>query len=133
MAKRAFLILTLLLISTVSAQTPTTGSIDLAYTAPTEYTDGTAIPTGTAITYNVYMGTTAGGESATPVQTSVRYTSAVVSGLTVGTTYYFTVTAVVNGVEGPRSVEASATVPAATPTVETPAAPGGLTATGVPP
>ena len=59
----------------------------------------TANPATTATAasgYNVYMGTTAGGESATPVNGSVPITgtSVNVPNLTDGTTYYFTVKSV---------------------------------------
>ena len=55
-----------------------------------------ANPNSPAAGYNVYMGTTAGGESATPVNGSVPLTgtSVNVPNLTDGTTYYFTVKAV---------------------------------------
>jgi len=93
---------------------------------------------GTAATgYNVYMGTTAGGETASPVNGSVPvsqnaatqggYTTTisagvyastmsqlVVSGLTNGTTYYFTVVAINAVGASAASVENSAT-PAAVP------------------
>jgi hypothetical protein len=78
--------------------------------------------------YNVYEGTTAGGESTTPVNgtTLIGATSYTVTGLTNGTTYYYEVSAV-NGVgEGAKSAEASAT-PA---TVTVPTAPTKLAATG---
>ena len=50
---------------------------------------------GSAITgYDVYRGTSAGGESATPVATNVTGTSFTDTGLVNGTTYYYTVAAV---------------------------------------
>ena len=68
--------------------------------------------------YSVYRGTSAGGESAAPVATGLTSPSYTDTGLTNGTAYYYTVTAV-NGVgEGLPSNEASATpnviVPGAT-------------------
>jgi len=74
--------------------------------------------TGTgAIGYNVYMGTTPGGESATPVNgvVPISGTSQVVSGLTDGTTYYFTVKAVSAYGTSPASNEAS-DIPSGSPT-----------------
>ena len=65
-----------------------------------------------AASYNVYVGTGAGGEGTVPYQTGVgapNYNSAdYVSGLTNGTKYYFVVTAVTPGGESAKSNEASA-------------------------
>jgi len=61
-----------------------------------------------ASSYNVYRGTTTGGEAATPVATHVAGTSFTDTGLTAGKTYYYLVTAVDGGGEGPRGTEASA-------------------------
>ena len=50
---------------------------------------------GSPITgYDVYRGTSAGGESATPVATNVAGTSFTDTGVVNGTTYYYTVAAV---------------------------------------
>jgi MYXO-CTERM domain-containing protein len=62
-----------------------------------------------AASYSVYQGTTAGGESATPVLSGVTGTSAVLSGLANGTTYYFTIKAVNAVGISPASGEVSAT------------------------
>ena len=62
-----------------------------------------------ATSYNVYQGTSAGGESSTAVQTGISGTSATVTGLTNGTAYYFTIAAVNANGTGPASAEASAT------------------------
>lgn len=42
-----------------------------------------------AISYNVYQGTVAGGESSTPIKTGITGTLVDITGLTNGTTYYF--------------------------------------------
>jgi fibronectin type 3 domain-containing protein len=62
-----------------------------------------------AATYNVYQGTTAGGEGTTAVQTGISGTSASITGLTNGTAYYFTVAAVDAGGTSAASNEAHAT------------------------
>jgi fibronectin type 3 domain-containing protein len=74
--------------------------------------NATASLTWTAVTgaasYNIYQGTSAGGENATPVQTGLSGTTATVSTLTNGTTYYFKVAAVDAGGASALSNEASA-------------------------
>ena len=54
----------------------------------------TAPPGGPALTYNVYRGTSAGGESATPVATGLTTTSFTDTGANPGTTYFYEVTSV---------------------------------------
>jgi fibronectin type 3 domain-containing protein len=95
-------------------------SVSLSWTAPTS--DGGSPITG----YNVYRGTTAGGEGSTPVGMSTTTTFSD-SGLTNGTTYYYIVRAVNAVGPGAPSNEASAT-PGAIATV--PGAPTSLSATG---
>lgn len=74
--------------------------------------NATASLTWTAVTgassYNIYQGTSAGGENATPVQTALTGTTAMVSSLTNGTTYYFKVAAVDAGGASALSNESSA-------------------------
>ena len=104
--------------------TPGDAQVTLSWSPPA--------PTGVTVDgYNIYEGTSPGGESGSPVNTSlVQGTSYTASGLTDGTTYYFTVAAVWSSesegtpVQGPSSGEASAT-PVATQL----GAPIGLTAT----
>ncbi len=92
------------------------GSVTLNWTATTG-----------ATSYNIYQATTTGSEGNTPIKTGTTTSSAVISGLTNGHQYFFTVTAVYStaaysaGFESSQSSETSATVLAATPT--------GLTAT----
>ena len=61
-----------------------------------------------AATYDVYRGTTSGGESPTPIATGVVGTSFTNTGLTVGTTYFYFVTAVNGALQSVHSNEASA-------------------------
>ena len=80
-------------------------SLTITWTAPATSSNVSNAPAG----YNIYQGTTAGGESATPVNGSalISGTSVTIPGLTDGTTYYFKVQAV-NAVGGsPLSAEVS--------------------------
>jgi hypothetical protein len=81
-----------------------TSGVSLSWTAPV--TNGTTTVTG----YNVYEGTTPGGESSTPVNAApVAGTSCAVSGLTNhGSPYYFTVAAVDGSGTSAASNEADA-------------------------
>jgi predicted phage tail protein len=96
--------------------------VTLSWKAPAS--DGGAAIIG----YDVYEGRSSHGESAKPVNTAlISGTSYKVTGLTNGTTYYFTADAVNDAdLHSAASAEASAT-PAAPVTV--PGAPAGLTAT----
>jgi len=87
---------------------PGNGQVTLSWTAPGS---GGAAISG----YEIYRGTSPGGESGTPVNASpVAGTSYTVTGLTNGTTYYFTVAAVGSAKgQGPKSGEVSATPVAA--------------------
>jgi fibronectin type III domain protein/malectin (di-glucose binding ER protein) len=62
-----------------------------------------------ATSYNVYRGTSAGGESGTPVKTGITTTSYVDPSLTNGTKYYYKVAAVSSSGTSPMSNEASVT------------------------
>jgi Phosphoesterase family/Fibronectin type III domain/Carbohydrate binding domain len=101
------------------------GSVGLSWAAPSS--NGGSPVTG----YDVYRGTSAGGESATPIASNVATTSYTDAGATNGTTYYYKVAAVNAVGVSPQSNEASATPqqPATVP----PAAPTGLTATAAGP
>lgn len=81
-----------------------TSGVSLSWTAPV--TNGTTTVTG----YNIYEGTTPGGESSTPVNAApVAGTSYAVSGLTNhGSPYYFTVAAVDGSGTSAASNEADA-------------------------
>ena len=108
--------------------TPGDATVTLAWDPPAS--DGRPLANG----YNVYQGTSPGGETGTPINSSpVTSTSYTVPGLTNGTTYYFTVKAVSSNVNainqagnGETEGQASCEVPATPVTV--PGAPAGLTA-----
>jgi outer membrane protein assembly factor BamB len=72
-----------------------------------------------ATSYDLYRSTTAGGEGATPVATGIVSTSYTNTGLTNGTTYYFTLAAVNASGASAQSNEASVT-PVAPPPPPTP-------------
>lgn len=78
-----------------------------------------------AQSYNVYRGTTSGGQGTAAIVTGLSTTAFVDTGRTNGVTYYYKVSAVNAVGEGPKSAEATATPVA--PAV--PATPAGLTAT----
>lgn len=74
----------------------------LTWTAPTTYSDGTAIPATVAITYNVYQGLTA--TTLVKVATGVTgLTNTITTGLSDGVTYFWSITAVAGGLESAQS------------------------------
>ncbi len=101
---------------TALTATASDSEVDLSWTAPTN--NG-----GEPVTsYNIYQGTSSGGETLLQ-NTGTSATTFTSTGLTNGTTYYFKVTAVSGAGEGPVSNEVSA-MPAVVP-----GAPMDLTAT----
>lgn len=90
-------------------------------------------PAAGATSYDLYRGTSTGGEGTVPVATAIAYTTTAAglvysdTGLTSGTTYYYKVVGVSNAGEGALSNEASAKVG-----VSPLSAPTGLTATVAP-
>ncbi|MCX6628088.1 MAG: DUF1800 family protein [Candidatus Solibacter sp.] len=78
-----------------------------------------------AVSYKVFRGTTAGGESSTPIATGVTTTTFTNTGLTNGAKYFYKVAAVNLGGTGALSNEASSV-----PIPPAPASPANLTAVG---
>jgi fibronectin type 3 domain-containing protein len=85
------------------AATAGSGSVSLSWRTPTS--DGGAAISG----YNVYRGTSSGAESTTPVAPNVSGTAFTDTGLTNGTTYFYTVAAVNSAGPSAQSNEVSAT------------------------
>ena len=100
-------------------------TIPVAPATPTVSVAGTGItltwaPYGHAVAaWNVYRGTTSGGESPTPVATNLASPSYTDPNLTPGLTYYYTVTAVDTGGESPASTEVHGAIATPTPLVLT--------------
>src|SRR5258708_6159843 len=93
---------------------PGNGQVNLSWTASSG-----------ATSYKLYRGTSANGESTTPVMTGITGTNATDTGLTNGTTYFYKVAAVNSAGTSPLSGETSAT-----PLLMPPSAPTNLTASG---
>jgi fibronectin type 3 domain-containing protein len=107
--------------STVLAATPTGVAATAGIlTASISWTASTG-----ATGYNIYQGTSAGGEGTAAVATAVTGTSTTITGLTAGTTYYFKLAAVDAGGESPLSAEVSATAMATVATQPPPSKGGG--------
>ena len=71
-------------------------------------------------TYNIYRGTTPGGESATPYITDVTGHTFSDTHVTIGTTYYYTVAMMLNRATSSTSNEASATATTGPPILSVP-------------
>jgi hypothetical protein len=88
----------------LTAVAESSSGVNLSWNAPV---GAVALP---VLGYDVYQGTSPGGESATPVNSSpIAAVSYPVTDLDSGTTYYFEVTAVYRDGQSPPSPEASAT------------------------
>ena len=88
----------------VVANAVSNSEIDLSWSAPA----------GSVATYNLYRGTSAGGEGSSAYATGVTGTAYSDKGLKSGTAYFYKVTAVNAAGEGPSSAEATATTQAST-------------------
>ena len=70
---------------------------------------------GGPVTFDVYRSATPGGEGSLPQSSGITARDLDIGGLTPGRTYYYQVSAVEGGVEGPRSAESHATLPVPAP------------------
>lgn len=75
----------------------------ITFTAPTTYTDGTPIPAGTVLSYNVYQGLKGGIKG--KVSTITSLTTLITTGLVPGNDYCFEVSVLANATESARSGE----------------------------
>lgn len=93
------------------------GAASLVINGTTGAASWSPSPDGAAA-YNVYIGTSPGGESSTPANaslidagcTSTSTCTYQLAGLTVGDTYYIVVKAVINGISSPGTAEVSGSV-----------------------
>jgi len=88
--------------------TSTGNPIELAWSAPTENVDGSAIVA--PLTYNVYRSHNGAAYKLT-VHAGISTTKATISNVTAGATECFEVTAIEGGVESSRSLPSCITVP----------------------
>lgn len=82
----------------------------LTWEAPTQYTDGTAIPSGGIASYRVYHGNSAASLALLQSVTGLTHTH---NGLSVGTHYYAVSAVTPQGLEGSRSAVANKAITAA--------------------
>lgn len=76
----------------------------ISFPAPTKYTDGSDIPAGTPLSYNIYQGLQ--GQPKVKIATITTTGTTVTTGLLPGSTYCFAATAVTAaGVEGAQSAD----------------------------
>jgi hypothetical protein len=94
-------------VTVTSGGSSTTGSATLVWQAPSANTDGSPLENLTG--YRIHYGTESGNYSETVSVDTVGLTSYVVENLEPGT-YYFTITAVANGVESSFGGEATKTI-----------------------
>lgn len=74
----------------------------LDWSSPTKFVDGSLIPSGSTISYNLYAARR--GETKTVIQSGITQTGMLRTGIPAGD-WCWQLTAVVNGVESDRSVE----------------------------
>lgn len=91
---------------------PADTSARLSWTAPTQYTDGTALPSGDLAAYRIYHGTSASNLTlhATVPAPALTYTH---TGLSTGTHYWAASAVVQSGAESARSATVSKAIAAA--------------------
>jgi hypothetical protein len=116
-------ILLCLLAPAALAQTP---SITVSWSPPTTYTDGSAIPSSTVMSYDVYEYLASNWAK---IGSSASTNYVVTSGLVVGSTYTFYVIAIPAGANASApSAQASGTVKPVSVPLKTSSPPTGVTA-----
>jgi fibronectin type 3 domain-containing protein len=91
-----------------SATTAPTAPTNPAATAGNEQVGLTWTAPAGAQSYKIYRATSSGGEGATPIATGITTPSFTDTGLSDSLTYFYQISAVISGVEGPKSSEVSA-------------------------
>ena len=118
--KRLILVLLSLFASVAFA-----GSVALTWTAPTTYTDGTAL---TVAKYNVYRATSAAGLAAAPVLATVTSPAYTDASAPSGTDFYAVTALDAGGLQSVQTNPVSAVVPHANPSPPTGVTVGAITA-----
>lgn len=102
MKRFASLLALTLLAASALAQSANTATI--TFSPPTTLADGTALPAGSALSYNVYQGEK--GAAKVKVATISASPGSIASGLSTGKAYCFELTAVLSGLESVHTNEA---------------------------
>jgi hypothetical protein len=105
------------------AQTPPVPTVTLSWTAVTTMNDGTPVPTGQSVSYNIYGGHTATGPWT--LAANVLTSGSIRPGVELGSDCYY-ITSLVNSVESLPTTPICLTVTEAAATV--PSTPTGVTA-----
>lgn len=86
------------------------GEATVSWTAPTQYEDGTSLPTNQIQSYKVYYGKTSGGPYGFVITVGGGLTTATITGLEAGTWYFVATTVATNGLESAQSNQVAKTV-----------------------
>jgi len=106
MLRNLMLALAVLLIATPAMA----GEATVSWTAPTQYEDGSSLPTNQIQSYKVYYGQTSGGPYGFSITVGGGLTTATITDLTAGTWYFVATTVATNGLESALSNQVAKTV-----------------------